>query len=136
MARPGYALGMVRPTSLVVSILAGQALATFVAHTLKLRMPQRGAVIGATLNVGLRGGTHVTSTLDIKSGATSLLASLFDIAALTPGTPVDKEGATLAAAAADVAKDAVLSFVTAEAGGTTPTWSDVTIQLDYTPLGE
>lgn len=136
MARPGYALGGGRPQSLVVSMLCGNALAAFAAHTVKLRMPQRGKVIGVFLNVGLRGGTHATSTVQVQNAGTSLLVAAFDVAALTPATPVDKEGAALAAAADDVAKDAELRIIVAESGGTSPTWADVTVQIDYVPLGD
>ena len=117
-------------------MLGGSALATFAAHTLKVALPSRAKLIGAMVNVGLRGGTHVTSTLDIKNGSTSLLASTFDLAALTPGTPVHKEIAGLAAGAADVAQNVEISIVTAESGGTSPTWADVTVQIDYVDLGD
>lgn len=136
MSRPGYSLPMPRPQSLVVTVMGAVALAAFAAHTFKLRMPQRGKVIGVTLNVGARGGTHSTSTLDVLAGATSLLAAVFDVAALTPGTPVDKEGSALSSAADDVAKDAAISIVTAESGGTSPTWNAATVQIDYVPLGD
>jgi hypothetical protein len=136
MARPAFSVGSAKPQSLVVSILCGQALAAFAAHTMKVRMPQTGKVIGVTLNVGGRGGTHSTSTLDVTNAGTSLLAAAFNVTALTPGTPVDKEGAALAAAAAEVAKDAELRITTAESGGTTPTWQNVTVQIDYVPSGD
>jgi hypothetical protein len=137
MTRPAFSLGVnQKVNSLVVSILAGQALATFVAHTAKVIMPQTGKIIGITLNVGLRGGTHSTSTVDVLAGATSLLAALFNVTSLTPGTPVNKEGSALAAGADSVAKDTVLSITSAESGGTSPTWADVTVQIDYVPLGD
>jgi hypothetical protein len=138
MSRPAISIGAgQRPQSLVVSIGCGTPLAAFAAQTQKLRMPQKGLIVGVTLNVGQRGGTHVTSTLDIQNGVTSILAALFNVATLTPGTPVDKEGAALAAAAGVVvAKDAALSIITAQAGGTSPTWADVTVQIDYIPLGD
>lgn len=138
MARPAFSIGsQIRPQTLIVSLLNGAALAAFPpVNSQKIRMPQKGQITGITLNVGSRGGTHVTSTIDVKAGATSLLAALFDVAALTPGTQVDKEGAALAAAAASVAKDAVLSLVYNQASGTSPTWTDVTVQIDYIPLGD
>lgn len=137
MARPGFAAGIqTRPKTITFSILCGAALAPFTAATLKQRMPETGQIIGVTVNVGQRGGTHATSTVQVQSGATSLLATAFDVAALTPGTPVDKEGAALSAAAASVAKDAELRVVVAVAGGTSPTWADATVQIDYVPLGD
>jgi hypothetical protein len=137
MARPSYSQGVhAAPRTLTLSILCGAALTAFGAATQKLRMPCTGQIVGITLNVGQRGGTHVTSTVDVKAGNTSLLGALFDVAALTPATPVDKEGSNLSAAAASVAKDAVISVVTAQAGGTSPTWADVTVSIDFVPLGD
>jgi len=126
---------MQRPQSIVLALTAANLEAT-VAGTRKLRMPQRGKIIGATLNLGLKGGTHGTNTLDILSGATSLLAAAFDVAAAVAGTPIDKEGSDLAAAAADVAKDATISVAVAVSGGSSPTWGAATLQIDYVPLGD
>lgn len=139
MARPGYSLGVKggsQVKTLNVSMLCGAALAAFTASTQKLRMPEKGKIIGITLNVGQRGGTHATSTVQVQNGATSLLAAAFDVAALTPGTPVDKEDTALAAAADSVAKDSELRVVVAVTGGTSPTWADVTVQIDYVALGD
>lgn len=139
MARPGYSLGVKggsQVKTLNVSMLCGAALAAFTASTQKLRMPEKGKIIGITLNVGQRGGTHATSTVQVQNGATSLLGAAFDVAALTPGTPVDKEGTDLAAAADSVAKDSELRVVVAVTGGTSPTWADVTVQIDYVALGD
>lgn len=139
MARPGYSLGVKggsQVKTLNVSILCGAALAAFTASTLKLRMPEKGKIIGVTLNVGQRGGTHATSTVQVQNGATALLAAAFDVAALTPGTPVDKEDTALAAAADSVAKDSELRVVVAVTGGTSPAWADVTLQIDYVALGD
>ena len=140
MARPGYSLGAKggggQVKSLTVS-LAGLVAATFANGIIfKLRMPETGQIIGVTLNVAARGGTHVTSTVDVGNAGTSLLAALFNVATLTPGTPVDKEGSALAAGAASVAKDAELRITTAESGGTSPTVTGVTVQIDYVPLGD
>ncbi len=137
MSRPAVSPGMInRPQTIVLAIGCGTPLAAFAAQTQKLLMPQTGVIAGITLNVNQRGGTHSTSTMDVKAGATSLLAAPFDIAALTPATPVNKEGSALSAAAASVAKDTVLSIVTAQSGGTSPTWADVTVQIDYIPTGD
>lgn len=138
MARPAFSLGVgaSRIKTLTVALLAGSPLVAFAAHTIKLRMPERGQIVGCTLDVGLRGGTHVTSTLDVQAVAVSLLAAVFDVDALTPATPVDKEGAALSAAAASVAKDTELRIVTTESGGTAPTWADAMVSIDYVPLGD
>ncbi len=137
MSRPGYAIGIGagRVKTLTFSALCGSALAAFTAATWKLHAPEGEQVVGITLNVGQRGGTHATSTVDVKQGSTSFLGALFDVAALTPGTPVEKEGSNLTAAPT-FAKDAILSAVVAVSGGTTPTWADVTVQIDYVPLGD
>jgi len=140
MARPGYSLGVKsgggQVKSLMVTLAHMGPLVAFAAHSMKVRMPETGAIIGMTFNVGTRGGTHVTSALDVLNGAVSLLAATFDVDALTPGTPIDKEGSALAAGAASVAKDSTLVFTTSESGGTSPTWGDATLQIDYVPLGD
>jgi hypothetical protein len=138
MARKAFGLAAPNVRSLILSLNCGAPLAAFAAHTLKLAMPQSGLIVGIGLNVGSRGGTHVTSTVDVKSGANSLLAAPFDVAALTPGTPVQKEtdAAFSATGLAVVAKDAVLSVVLNEASGTNPTWADATVQIDYVPVGD
>lgn len=134
-ARPKYNLGSAAPASLIFPLLAGSALAAFAAHTLKFIAPCKLKVIGARLAVGLKGGTHVTSTLDIQKAGVTMLGALFNVATAVAGTPIDKEIADLAANAASVAANTELSIVTAEAGGTAPTWADVVVQIDYIPLG-
>lgn len=136
MSRPGYALGMNRVLSLIVTLAPLGALTSFAAMSLKLRMPQTGKIVGMSLNVAARGGTHVASAVDVSNAGTSLLAATFDVDALTPGTVVDKEGTALAAGADSVAKDAELRITSTEAGGTTPTWQGATLQIDYVPLGD
>jgi hypothetical protein len=136
MARPGYSLGITRPQSIIISLASMGPLVAFAAHTKKIQLPQRGKIIGIGLNVGARGGTHSTSTVDVLANGVSLLSAVFDVAALTPGTPVQKEIANLVAGAASVAKDAVISVVLAESGGSSPTYSDADLQIDYQPLGE
>ena len=64
------------------------------------------------------------------------MSAAFDVAALTPATMVHKEIASLVAGAASVDRNTEMSIVTAESGGTSPTWADVTVQVDYIPLGE
>lgn len=135
MARPAVSAGLgVKPQSLIVSLAALGALSAFAAATMKLRAPQRMKVIGVTLNVAARGGTHVTSALDVTDDGTSILAAAFDVDALTPGTPVDKEGSALASAADDIAKDSEIRITATESGGTAPTWQGATLQIDYLPL--
>lgn len=138
MARPAFSLPMPRPQSVVVTALVGAALTTFGAKTgfIQFRMPQRGRIIGATLNVNQRGGSHSASALDVLAGANSILAAAFDVDALTPGTPVDKEGSALTSYADDVAADTLIKVNTTETGGTSPTWADVTLQIDYVPLAQ
>ncbi len=139
MARPGYSLatksggGSVK--SLIVSI-AGMTLETLVARTSKIAMPETGKIIAITTNVAAKGGTPGTDTLDVLAGATSLLAAVFNLNTIVAGTPVEKVGSALSAAADSVAKDTVLSIVTAQSGGTTPTIAAATIQIDYVPLGD
>ena len=140
-ARPGYSMGVKaggggQVKSLVVCFLGGSALAAFAAHTLKVAVPEKAKLIGVMMNVGLKGGTHSTSTLDVKNGSTSLLSAAFDVAAATAATPVHKEIASLAAGAASGAQNTETSMVRAESGGSSPTWADVTVQIDYVPLGD
>lgn len=137
MARPGLSAGQgLRVQSIIVTLVGAAPLVAFAAHTIKLLMPQTGQFVGATLNIGTRGGTHVTSAIDVQDDGVSILAATFDVDALTPGTPVNKEGSALAAGAASVAKDSVLSIILTESGGTSPTYADATLQLDYIPLGD
>lgn len=141
MARPGFGLGTKaggggQVKSLIVS-LHGMGLIAFAALTRKIAMPESGTIIAITLNVAARGGTHSTSTLDVKAGATSLLSVLFDVAGLTPGTPVEKLAANLTATGqAAIAKDTILSLITAESGGSSPTWQGADLQIDYVPTGD
>jgi len=137
MARPAFSLAVGRVNTIgPITLAAMGPLVAFAAHTAKVRMPETGKIIGMTLNVGVKGGTHVDSSVDVLDDGVSLLAAVFDVDALTAGTPVDKEGTALAGGAASVAKDSVLSIVLAEAGGTAPTYSDATLQIDYVSLGD
>ncbi len=138
MARTEYSLASGGPRTVVLTALAGAALTAFAAKNgfITFRAPRKMQITAITLNVNQRGGTHSTSTLDVLAGATSLLGAVFNVASLTPGTPVDKEdnAGALSAAAAAVAKDTLIKVTTAESGGTSPTWADVTVQIDYIPL--
>lgn len=137
MSRPGYSTGIKGAgiKTLLIPFLHAGPLVTWAAHTLKFRAPESGIVVGVTVNVEAKGGTHSVSTLDVKQGSTSLLAAAFDIFAAVAGTPIDKEGATLATTPT-FAKDATLSIVTTESGGTSPTAQGVTVQIDYVPTGD
>lgn len=140
MARPGYGSGIKGGGGHVKTIgpitISASVLAAFAAITYKCRMPETGKIVGVTMNVAGKGGTHSTSTLDVLKSTTSLLAATFDVAAAVAGTPVDKEGSALAAAADVVAKDAELRITLAESGGTSPTTQGLTVQIDYVPLGD
>jgi hypothetical protein len=143
MARPGYSLavkggggGQVKTLNVT---LHGMGLIAFEALTRKIVMPETGQIVGITLNAAAKGGTFpgsAAATVDVLAGATSVLAAKFDAEALVAGTPASKEGSALAAAAASVAKDTVISIATAVSGGTSPTWQGADIQIDYVPLGD
>lgn len=135
MARPSYSPAVASPQSIVLPFLTGGALTAFVAKVgcIKFRMPQRGQILGLTLDVNQKGGTHATSTLTVKAGADALIGAAFDVAAIVAGTPVDKEGVALTAAAADVAQGTLISVDLGVTGGTSPTWADATLQIDYVP---
>lgn len=142
MSRPGYALGAKaggggQVKSLIVT-LHGMGLIAFTALTRKIQMPETGKIVGIHFNVAAKGGTFPpgAATLDILKASTSLLTAAFDCEAIVAGTPVDKEGTALSAAADSVAKDAVISLTTAVTGGTSPTWQGVDVQIDYVPLGD
>lgn len=137
MARPEYNLAAGVPMSFTFPVLAGAALTAFAAKTgfIQFRAPRKMQIIGITLNVNQRGGTHSASAVNVLAGGTTVLASTFSVNGLTPGTPVDKEGTDLTAAAASVAKDTLITVNLTEAGGTSPTWADVTLQIDAIPLG-
>lgn len=140
MSRPGYALGTKGGGGQVKTLivpLSSFNLEAFVAGTAKVKMPESGQIIGIDLNVGGRGGTFATGTVDVLSGATSLLTAVFDVAAMTPGTAVVKEAAAFSATGlAVVAKDATLSVTAAVSGGSSPTWGRANVQIDYLPTGD
>lgn len=139
MARPGYSTGMIQPYSLTGTALVGAALLAITSKTkfMQFRMPCKGKVIGITLNVNQAGGTIGAGTVvDVLAGATSLLTTPFAVDTLTPGTPVDKEGTNLSAAASSVAKDTIIGVSVTVVGGSSPTWADISFQLDFAPLGE
>lgn len=141
MPRPGYSLatkagggGQVKS---IIFPLAGLAPIAFTtAITLKLLMPERGQIIGVGFDAAVLGGTHSTSTLDVLVEGDTLLTAVFDVAAHTPGTPEQKEGAALSSDAAIVAKDAQLRVVSVESGGSSPLITGGNIQIDYVPLGD
>lgn len=140
MARPPFsrANGGVKTLGPVTLAGAG-ALIAFAAATIKIRMPESGYLVGAELNLGARGGTHVTSAIDVQDDGVSVLTTPFDVDALTPGTPVEKVGAALTNSATGgplIAKDSVISIILTEAGGTSPTYQAATVQLDYVPVGD
>lgn len=132
MARPEYALSMPGIQSMIIPIVPmAAANAAFAAHTLKVLMPVKAKIVGIGLNVGVKSGTFSTATLDVLAGATSLLAAAFDVAAATAATPIQKEDSALAAGAASVAAGTTINITTAESGGSSPVWNDVTVQIDY-----
>ena len=135
MSRPGYSAGQgLRPQSIVIPMLAGAALTAFVnAKTYaNILHPQSGKIIGINFNVGGKGGTFSTGTIAVKIGA--LTVATLNAASAVAGTPVQVEGSSLSNT--DFAKDAVLTLLSAESGGASPTWQDVTIQVDYIPTGD
>lgn len=135
MSRPGYSAGQgLRPQSIVVSALAGAALTAFANGKTyaNILMPQSGKIIGINFNVGGKGGTFSTGTVTVKNAGNNV--AVLNAASAVAGTPVQVEGSSLSNT--DVAKDAALTLVSAESGGTSPTWQDVTIQIDYIPTGD
>lgn len=136
MARPEYNLAAGVPMTFTFAVLAGAALTAFAAKTgfIQFRAPRKMKIIGITLTVNQRGGTHSASALNVLAGGTTVLAATFSVNGLTPGTPVDKEGSDLAAAADAIAKDTLVTVNLTESGGTSPTWADVTLQIDAIPL--
>lgn len=134
MARPAYSAGQgLRPQSIVLILLSG-ALQAFTNAQIyaNVLLPQSGTVVGVNFNVGAKGGTHSTSTIAVKIGA-STVATL-NVASAVAGTPQQVEGSSLANTS--FAKDAALTLVAAQSGGTSPTASDITVQIDYVPTGD
>jgi hypothetical protein len=137
MSRPAYSAGIgLRPQSIIITTHQLAALAAFAAGAIKFTMPQSGTIIGITMNVAEKGGTHGTSTVDVKAGDDSVLGSVIDVAGATAGTPVLVEGDDLADAAVDIAKDTEMSVVLAVSGGSSPTARGLTVQIDYIPTGD
>lgn len=138
MARPAYSTGMIQPYTLTGTALVAAALLAITSKTkfMQFRLPCNSKIIGVTLNVNQVGGTIGAGTVvDVLAGATSLLTTPFAIDTLTPGTPVDREGTGLAAAAGSVAKDTIIGVSVTVVGGSTPTWADISFSIDYVPLG-
>ena len=135
MARPKFAVGTPGVRSLIIT-LAGVVAAAYEALTYKVIMPASGKVVGVTYNAGAKGGTFSTAALDVQDDGVSILGTTIDVAAAVAGTPVSKEGTALAAGAATVAKDSVLSIVQTVSGGSSPTHSGATLQIDYVPTGD
>lgn len=135
MARPKFAVGMPGIRKIALALTAAN-LEAFVAGTRKLVMPATGKVVAVTLNVGLLGGTYNIGTVDVLDDGVSILVAAFDVAAAVAGTPINKETTALAAGAASVAKDSVLSIAAAVTTGTSPTWGCATLEIDYVPLGD
>jgi hypothetical protein len=135
MSRPGYSAGQgLRPQSIVIPILAGAALTAFAnaktyANVLAV---QSGKVIGVHFNIGGKGGTFSTGTVAVKNGSNTICT--LNAASAVAGTPSEVEGSSLSNT--DFSKDSVFTLVSAESGGTSPTWQDVTIQIDYIPTGD
>jgi hypothetical protein len=133
MARPGYSLGISSGVkSLLLTLAHIGPLVAFSAMTLKVRMPESGVIVGVTFNVAAKGGTHSNSALAVQN-AGNVVATI-DVDAAVAGTPSDVEGSSLANTT--IVKDAVLSFVTTESGGTSPTWQGATVQVDYVRSGD
>ena len=135
MSRPGYSAGQgLRPQSIVIPILAGAALTAFANGKTyaNILIPQSGKIIGVNFNVGGKGGTFSTGTVAVKNGANTVCT--LNAASAVAGTPTQVEGSSLSNT--DLVKDGTLTLVSAESGGTSPTWQDVTIQIDYIPTGD
>ena len=135
MARPKFAIHSAGVRSMVVQ-LAGLAAVAFGAGTTKVVAPSRLKVVNVTFNAGAKGGTHVDSSIDVKVGSNSLLASVIDVDAAVAGTPVDRNGTGLSSYADEIAQGTAISVTAAETGGTNPTVTNATIQIDYIPLGD
>jgi hypothetical protein len=121
---------------MVINLADSGPARAFASGTRKVRMPGSGKIIGITFNAQAKAGTHSTSTIDVQDDGVSLLVAPINVAAAVAGTPVDVEGAALAAIAANVRKDSVISIVMAEAGGAGPTWQGADLQIDWTPLSD
>jgi hypothetical protein len=132
MARPTYHVGVGTPQQVVLQ-LGPFALTAFaaIANFVKFPLVGKAQIIGMTLNVATRGGTHSASAVDVLVNGVSALVTPFDVDALTPGTPVDKEGTALSAAAANIPQGAIVSVSTTESGGSSPTWANATLTIDY-----
>lgn len=136
MARSKFSLGVAHGVQSMTVTLAGMAAVAFGAATFKVVLPSRAKVVGVSFNAGAIGGTHVTSAIDVKNGGTSLLASALDVDAAVAGTPVERNGTTMASAADDIAQGTAISIVCTESGGTNPTLTAATLTIEYIPLGD
>lgn len=133
MSRPAYSTAIAARIKTIALVLAPfGALTAFAAHTGKIRAPESGRIVGLSSNIGARGGTHVTSALAVATAGGTV--GTFDVDTQVAGTLTDIEGTSLANT--EFAKDSTISVVTTEAGGTSPTWQNVILTIDYVPIGD
>lgn len=113
----------------IVVTLARQ-FTTTAAAVIRFKAAQRFRVVRFAANMRAKGGTHGTSTADLKVATVSILSALPNLAAAAAG--VLTEG-TLAAASVVVNAEQEVTIDLNISGGTAPTMDDVTIQIDVIP---
>lgn len=89
------------------------------------RPPQAIQVTAFSARARAKGGTHVSTVLNLMAGATTV--ATLDIGAVAAGVRAEAS----AILSELVAADAELTVDFVETGGTTPTLDDISVQIDY-----
>lgn len=126
MSAPLYDAAIAKVHSMILSYPGSNGASTSV-H--KFKNPQRWSIIRVAAHNKAKGGTQGVSTADVQVGGVSVLSAAID---LTGTADAYNEG-TLATSPTDVAKDSTITIPLVITGGSTPTISDVHIQIDYIP---
>ena len=87
----------------------------------RFKMPAKATLIGVSASARASGGTTPTLTVDLLETGVSVLSAPIAVTAgaVAEGTITDKE----------LADEAVMT-VNLAVTGTTPTWDDITVQID------
>lgn len=106
----------------VIINIEGQRTAT-VAAVCKFKTPAPWKILGVSATARASGGTTPTLTVDVLAGATptSILSSAISV---TAGTISEGTIAT-----EDIADETAVQ-INLTIGGTSPTWDDITVQLN------
>lgn len=108
---------------------------TSVANAAKFRVPQGCRVVRIAATAQAKGGTQGTSTIQVQQATTALLSSAIDIG--TPAADTWTEGVLAKANTYDLGvrleKEAEVTVDLVITGGSSPTLTHLTVQIDVVP---